>query len=143
MKTNLTLYLFVFALWFTSCSKDVNNLLTSKHIGSFELSLDSTMAFKTRMIQFVDHGAEKRLWILNELTNSITEFDYPGGTLRLKHQFDATGENGVGRIAGFLYHNADTLFLLNTQRQVILVNREKQVVWRISTINLSKNQHFS
>jgi len=134
MRLNKEIFLlFAFLYFFTSCSKQDDYSILDTQVGKFVVPLDSTMSFKSRTIQFIDNY----LLVLNELKNTIHQFEYPSGRPIEKMNFEYSGENGVGKIVSFLLHNKDSLFLLNSQRQVLLLNNKHFVEWRIPTINLS------
>jgi WD40 repeat protein len=137
MKNNLFLLFLTLSIFAHSCQKE--QIIESVPLnGEYKIALDSLSTFESEMIQYVSIDSQEYLLVLNEFDNSIYFYHYPSGELEKKIKFEKRGEQGVGLIMSFLWHNKDSIFLLNSNRNNLLVNKNHEILKQISIIDIAK-----
>jgi hypothetical protein len=136
--------LFVFALLYSSCqeAEQGSPKISWKITKSLSLEIDSLSPNLLHPpLQVIE---EKRLVHLNRRNNSLDIHDLQTGKLSRRITLAQEGENGVGSISNYLWHNADSIFVINSyQYSVYLINQEGNVLRRYKLINGKPGKHSS
>ncbi|PKQ66751.1 DUF4221 family protein [Raineya orbicola] len=83
---------------------------------------------------------EKELVFLNSKINSLDFYSIEDKRLIKRIKFAKEGENAVGKIYQFLYHNADSIFVVNSyQYKVFLIDETGKVKEKYSLIKQKKH----
>jgi len=129
--------LLVFVIYACTNQTDTNKLLRIKAIKTIRLQIDSLSKNHFDVLQFLEKTNE--LIFLNKKINALDLYDLSDNN-KLKNRIllKKEGENGVGTVNNFLFHTADSIFLLNSYAyKVFLINNKAQV---INTYSLIKGQ---
>jgi hypothetical protein len=136
--------LFVFALLYSSCqeAEQGSPKISWKITKSLSLEIDSLSPNLLHPpLQVIE---EKRLVHLNRRNNSLDIHDLQTGKLSRRITLAQEGENGVGSISNYLWHNADSIFVINSyQYSVYLINQEGKVQRRYKLIDGKPGKHSS
>ncbi|MBT9145662.1 MAG: hypothetical protein DDT42_01537 [candidate division WS2 bacterium] len=87
---------------------------------------------------------ENRLVHFNRRNNSLDIHNLQTGKLSQRITLAQEGEDGVGSISNYLWHNADSIFVINSyQYSVYLINQEGKVLRRYKLIDGKPGKHSS
>jgi hypothetical protein len=117
----------------SSCTNVKNgNLLDSNLflVKTINLNLDDSTSNELLRVQFTNESGNDLLFVLNNITNSVDEYDLNSGGLRNRIYYPVDGPYGISSIAqGFYYHNRDTLFVFPQGRVngTLMLNNEGEI----------------
>lgn len=117
-----------------SCKRE--QIVDLSPTGEYIIELDSISTFESEMVQLITFNNQPMLLVLNEYDNSIYYYHYPKGNLFKKVKYEVNGEQGVGGVSAFLWHNQDSIFLLNSYRTVLLVDETSKILNKISIVDI-------
>ncbi|WP_027001411.1 DUF4221 family protein [Hugenholtzia roseola] len=110
--------LFIFVL---SCSQNKEQIIQSdvaetqtqllRLVRTKSFPLDSLTQAQTPSLQAVEKGKQFLIYFFNRNDNTIRIFDYQKEIELTPIRYALEGEQGVGKIESFLYHNDDSIFL--------------------------------
>lgn len=99
-------------------------------MGEKSFPLDENTPSNIEFMQYIGHGENDTLAILNPYDNSIYYYDYDSTNILSIQKMEKEGNNGVGQVQGFYYVNKDSIFtysdLLYTAS---LINSKSQMLW--------------
>ena len=134
-------YILLVLTFFVSCqSKDFDKKSFKNKIKvtrTISISLDS---FTTNQLSNPQVIKDKYLAFINKKINSLDLYDIQQKRLSQRIKFANEGDNAIGNIHQFLYHNDDTIFVVNSyQYKVFLINQEGNVKEKYSLIKQKKH----
>lgn len=138
MKKNLILFVFYFSL--IACEKEseigaFKNKI--KILKSFTISLDSLTPNHLSTPQFIQN---KSLAFLNSKNNSIDIYGIEEKKIIKRIKLLSSGENAVGKIQQFLYHNTDSIFVVNSyQYKAFLIDENGKIKEKYSLMKQNKH----
>lgn len=119
------IYFTCIALLILSACKSLNEskyVLTQ--VGSISLPIDSL----TKSVQ-IHHQEFGDTLIILDNKNNLLFYNLESQNLISKRYFPSEGEEGVPPITGFLYHNADSLFLLSSYHyKIFLIGKQGNIL---------------
>lgn len=125
-------------LFLSTCRSSKENAYTLIKIGNISLPIDNT----TKPVQ-INHQVVGDTLIILDDRNNLLFYSLENQKIIEKRHFPSEGEKGISPITGFLYHNADSLFLLSSYYyKLFLVNRKGDILkkYNLQTQNFSKNK---
>ena len=136
--------LFVFILFCSSCqeAEQENSKISWEITKSISLEMDSLSPnFLHPPLQVIE---ENRLVHLNRRNNSLDIHNLQTGKLSQRIALAQEGEDGVGSISNYLWHNADSIFVINSyQYSAYLINQEGKVLRRYKFLDGQPGKHSS
>lgn len=122
------LVLFCYCLFLFSCQFNEEKAIFKnkiKVLKSLSISLDSLTPQQLFNPQLLH---EKYLIFLNNKANSLDFYGLEEKKITKRIKLQTQGENSVGNIRQFLYHNSDSIFVVNSyQYQVFLIDESGKV----------------
>jgi len=138
MKKNLTLLFWCFYLMACKQESEMSSFKNRiKILKSFTLSLDSLTPNQLPTPQFIQN---KSLAFLNSKNNSIDIYGIEEKKIIKRIKLLSSGENAVGKIQQFLYHNTDSIFVVNSyQYKAFLIDENGKIKEKYSLIKQNKH----
>jgi hypothetical protein len=134
------LVLFCYCLFLFSCQFNEEKAIFKnkiKVLKSLSISLDSLTPQQLFNPQLLH---EKYLIFLNNKANSLDFYGLEEKKITKRIKLQTQGENSVGNIRQFLYHNSDSIFVVNSyQYQVFLIDESGKVKKKYSLISQKKH----
>jgi hypothetical protein len=121
-----------------SCSsvKENSGSVTLIKTESVKLPLDSGVVPQSKAIFYLENEPDKNLvgylnlkTVSSNAVNEIVVFDLDNACIHKRIQLDREGEDGVGKVRGFWFHNRDSIFITSLgDKKVYLVNDAGKVM---------------
>lgn len=130
-----SLYYFLVIIIFTNCGekKTINKHSSYKGtlnlVETIKLPLDEFSSYEFFNAQLTDN----RLIVLNIVNSSLDFYDLKEEKLSNRIKIQSTGPEGVPRLYSFIYHNADSIFILPqfSLNGTIIINEKGEFVDRL------------
>lgn len=137
-KWNKAIYGFILlilslGLYHCTNTDQVQNYSFAK-VGKSSFPIDTL----TKSMQFNVQSFQDTLIVLNSDYNALLFYSISQEKFLYKINFKKEGENGISAITGFLYHNADSIFLLSAYQYKLYLFNKKGIL--IDKYNLLKNE---
>ena len=118
---------------------EYSNRCTLEKVGERIYNLDDNTSCLIEYIQFIDEDSIQLFALLNSYKNAIYLYDAQTGVFKDTIPFQLEGNDGVGKLQGFFYHNPDSIFTYQYgSGQIALANAEGKVKQRFSLFDMEK-----